>query len=320
MAAAGSAFSGMSVMTHSAVHRREATPAASVKAVLTTLTGSMMPASIILHITSLAASKPSLELVHSLTLLTMTEASSPAFVAIWNRGLVRAYLTISIPFLWSSLTAVIPSKTERHLIRATPPLGTIPSSTAALVVLRASVTRSFFSLTSTSEAPPTFRTATPEAILAILSCSFSFSYSLLVSSIWSLIISTLLLMSASDPPPLRSMQSSLVTVTSPTLPKSWIWTSSSFRVSPSVPKTRPPVQAAMSCMVFFLLSPKPGALTATTWSPILSLLMTRVERASPSMSSAMIRSGLLCWLDSSRAGMMAWMLVIFFSENRTRQS
>merc|ERR1719339_924742 len=222
MAAAGSAFSGISVMTHSAVHRREATPAASVKAVLTTLTGSMMPASIILHITSLAASKPSLELVHSLTLLTMTEASSPAFVAIWNRGLVRAYLTISIPFLWSSLTAVIPSKTDRHLMRATPPPGTIPSSTAALVALRASVTRSFFSLTSTSLDPPILSTATPLASLAILSWSFSFSYSLLVSSICSLIWSTLLLTEESSPPPLSNIVSSLVITASPTLPKSWI--------------------------------------------------------------------------------------------------
>merc|ERR1719204_636298 len=34
----------------------------------------------------------------------------------------------------------------------------------------------------------------------------------------------------------------------------------------------------------------------------------------------MMMRGLLCWLASSRAGMMAWMLEIFFSEKRTRES
>merc|ERR1719369_557423 len=48
--------------------------------------------------------------------------------------------------------------------------------------------------------------------------------------------------------------------------------------------------------------------------------MTRVESASPSMSSAMMTSGFLTWLASSRAGMMDWMLEIFFSENRTSAS
>jgi len=62
-------------------------------------------------------------------------------------------------------------------INAVPPPGTIPSSTAARVAFSASVTRSFFSLTSTSLLPPTFSTATPDANLARRSCSFSFSYS-----------------------------------------------------------------------------------------------------------------------------------------------
>jgi len=44
----------------------------------------------------------------------------------------------------------------------------MPSSTAALVALRASSTLSFLSLTSTSVAPPTLRTATPPASLANL--------------------------------------------------------------------------------------------------------------------------------------------------------
>src|ERR1700722_4447341 len=46
---------------------------------------------------------------------------------------------------------------------ATPPPGTMPSCTAARVAFSASSTRSFFSLTSTSVAPPTRITATPRA-------------------------------------------------------------------------------------------------------------------------------------------------------------
>ena len=43
-----------------------------------------------------------------------------------------------------------------HRKRAVPPPGTIPSSTAARVAHNASLTRSFFSLTSTSLEPPTY--------------------------------------------------------------------------------------------------------------------------------------------------------------------
>lgn len=46
----------------------------------------------------------------------------------------------------------------------------------ARVALSASVTRSFFSFTSTSEPPPTLSTATPPESFASRSCSFSFSY------------------------------------------------------------------------------------------------------------------------------------------------
>ncbi len=59
--------------------------------------------------------------------------------------------------------------------RATPPPGTMPSCTAARVALSASSMRSFFSLTSTSVAPPTRMTATPPESLARRSCSFSLS-------------------------------------------------------------------------------------------------------------------------------------------------
>ena len=56
---------------------------------------------------------------------------------------------------------------------ATPPPGTMPSSTAARVACSASSTRSLRSFTSISVAPPTLITATPPASLASRSCSFS---------------------------------------------------------------------------------------------------------------------------------------------------
>ena len=57
--------------------------------------------------------------------------------------------------------------------RATPPPGTMPSSTAALVACMASSTRAFFSFISVSVAAPTLITATPPTSLASRSCSFS---------------------------------------------------------------------------------------------------------------------------------------------------
>ena len=56
---------------------------------------------------------------------------------------------------------------------ATPPPGTMPSSTAALVACMASSTRAFFSFISVSVAAPTLMTATPPTSLASRSCSFS---------------------------------------------------------------------------------------------------------------------------------------------------
>src|SRR5437667_256431 len=65
-----------------------------------------------------------------------------------------------------------------------PPPGTMPSSTAALVARMASSTRAFFSFISVSVAAPTLITATPPTSFASRSCSFSRSYSEVVSSIW----------------------------------------------------------------------------------------------------------------------------------------
>ena len=69
----------------------------------------------------------------------------------------------------------------------------------------------------------------------------------------------------------------------------------------------------MSSSMALRRSPKPGALTAQTLSMPRSLLTTRVARASPSMSSAMIRSGRPDLAICSRTGSRSFMLEIFFS-------
>ncbi len=69
----------------------------------------------------------------------------------------------------------------------------------------------------------------------------------------------------------------------------------------------------MSCSMALRRSPKPGALTAATLSPPRSLLTTKVAKASPSMSSAMISSGLPDWMTSSSSGTIGCSDESFFS-------
>jgi hypothetical protein len=90
-----------------------------------------------------------------------------------DRGLQRAAHDVDA----GVLVVVVAGQPGERLggSRATPPPGTMPSSTAARVALSASSTRSLRSLTSTSVAPPTRITATPPASLARRSCSFSLS-------------------------------------------------------------------------------------------------------------------------------------------------
>ena len=80
--------------------------------------------------------------------------------------------------------------------------------------------------------------------------------------------------------------------------------------------TTPPVRIAMSSIIALRLSPNPGAFTATTSSVPLSLLSTRVARASPSTSSATMRRLLPAFMIPSSSGMMSWMLLIFLSVSR----
>src|SRR5262249_28679864 len=64
----------------------------------------------------------------------------------------------------------------------------------------------------------------------------------------------------------------------------------------------PPVRIAISSSIALRRSPKPGALTAATLRPPRSLFTTRVASASPSTSSAMMRSGLPACTTASRSG------------------
>ena len=69
------------------------------------------------------------------------------------------------------------------------------------------------------------------------------------------------------------------------------WRLSSFLPSSSL-MTWPPVSVAMSRSISLRRSPKPGALTASTFRMPRSLLTTSVASASPSTSSAMMTSSL----------------------------
>ena len=179
------------------------------------------------------------------------------------------------------------------LSRATPPPGTMPSSTAARVALSASSMRSLNSFISTSVAAPTAITATPPASLARRSCSFSLSYSLVVSSIWARMELMRALISLGSPAPSTMVVFSLSTFTWRAVP-SWSTVVSFSSMPSSSLMTWPPVSTAISCSMALRLSPKPGALTATQVNVPRSLLTTKVARASPSTSSAIIKSFLPC--------------------------
>ena len=69
----------------------------------------------------------------------------------------------------------------------------------------------------------------------------------------------------------------------------------------------------MSSIMALRRSPKPGALTAQTCSVPRSLLTTSVASASPSTSSATMRSGLPRCAIFSSTGSRSFMLESFFS-------
>src|SRR5579883_2089093 len=146
-------FSGFSAIIASVVMSNPATDDASCSAVRTTLVGSMMPAFTRSLNSPVCASKPNAYSLLSSTLPEITAPSSPALEAIWRSGVRIALRTISMPKRWSSFSALSLERIAPARASATPPPGTMPSSTAARVACSASSTRSLRSFTSTSEAP-----------------------------------------------------------------------------------------------------------------------------------------------------------------------
>ena len=171
--------------------------------------------------------------------------------------------------------------------RATPPPGTIPSSTAARVALSASSTRCFFSFSSTSVAAPTRMTATLPASLPSRSWAFSRSQSLFASPRIARTWPTRASMSFFLPRPSMMVVSSFVESTRRALPRSACVTLSSVRPISSE-MTCAPVSVAMSPRLSFWRSPKPGAFTASTFIVPRSLFTASVASASPSTSAAMM--------------------------------
>src|SRR4029077_315094 len=92
------------------------------------------------------------------------------------------------------------------------------------------------------------------------------------------------------PAPLTMVVFSLSITTLRARPNILIVTLSSFMPSSSE-ISWPPVRIAMSSSIALRRSPKPGALTAATFSPPRRRLTTSVASASPSTSSALIKSG-----------------------------
>ena len=75
----------------------------------------------------------------------------------------------------------------------------------------------------------------------------------------------------------------------------------------------PPVTVAISANISFLLSPKPGDFTETQFKVPLILFTTKVAKASPSISSAIISKGLLAWAIFSKIGNNPFILLILES-------
>mmetsp|Transcript_89831 Transcript_89831/g.279565 ORF Transcript_89831/g.279565 Transcript_89831/m.279565 type:complete len:213 (+) Transcript_89831:483-1121(+) len=193
----------------------------------------------------------------------------------------------------------------------------MPSSRAALVALRASLSLSLTSFTSTSLAPPTLMTATPPLSLARRSFILSFSYSEVEASMASRMVSHRSSICAFSPAPSSRTVSSFVTVTVLAVPSCVSCRSSSFPPTSSETSSAP-VSTARSCIIALRLSPKPGAFTAATLRPPRSLFTISRASASPSMSSAMRSRGFCSLATCSRIGRMDCTEEIFFSWIRMR--
>mmetsp|Transcript_6390 Transcript_6390/g.27213 ORF Transcript_6390/g.27213 Transcript_6390/m.27213 type:complete len:344 (+) Transcript_6390:197-1228(+) len=312
--------SGISHTTTSEVRKIFATEHEFSSAHLITFVGSMMPLTIKSSKLPVAALYPKSGFLSEVTRSTTTEPLSPALDAMSRMGYLSARLMISAPSFCSSLgsASLISSTAAASLSSVHPPPMTMPSSTAALVALSASSTRSFFSLSSVSVCAPTWMMATPPLRRAARSLSFSFSYSASVPSMRRLICFTRASTSRLVLPSPTIVQLSLPSSMRAALPSTSVPTLSRDKPSSSF-TTVAPVRIAMSSRYCDLRSPKPGALSAQIFSAPRSLFTTSVASASCSMSSAMISKGKPCLIASSRMMIMSRADLTFLSTSSSLQ-
>ncbi len=134
-------------------------------------------------------------------------------------------------------------------------------------------------------------------------------------SICALICATLSFISFALPAPFTIVVLSLSMVILSAVPnKSMVVFSKVKPLSSDI--TVPPVKIAISSNIAFLLSPKPGAFTAAIFKAPRNLFITKVAKASPSTSSAIINNGLPLWATGSNIGNKSFRFVIFFSNKR----
>ena len=122
-------------------------------------------------------------------------------------------------------------------------------------------------------------------------------------------------MFAAEAAPSMIIVSSLPTSIFFACPRSSIFTPSSVKPTSSE-ITVPPVRIAISSSIAFLRSPNPGAFTATALIVPRILFTTKVASASPSISSAIIRRGLLAFATCSSTGSKSLIFAIFLSCNK----
>ena len=79
----------------------------------------------------------------------------------------------------------------------------------------------------------------------------------------------------------------------------------------------PPVKIAISSSIAFLLSPNPGAFTATALNTFLIVFTTKVARASPSTSSAINNKDLPSRATCSSNGTKSEIKLIFLLQQNT---
>ena len=176
--------------------------------------------------------------------------------------------------------------------------------------------RSFLSFNSVSVAAPIFITATPPESLASLSCNFSLSNSELESAKSALICCVRASIFSLSPFPPTITVLSFVTFILAALPSIVMFASFKSKPKSSVINVAP-VNIAISSRIAFLLSPKPGAFTATTLNVPRSLFTTNVDTASCSTSSAIISNGFAAATTSSSTGSISCTALIFLSVTRT---